>query len=106
MLVKDLCMGPKQIKLVQVNLVNGKHISLNMLKIISPNEVVLAESMCDFAEELWGCESLPDIAVRNWGNNTIKLDKGTCIGEVEEVDLVNQEDPVWDDPTGTVTVVL
>ena len=105
-LVKDLCMGPGQTKLVQVNLVNGKHISLNMLKIISPNEVVLAESMCDFAEELWGCESLPDIAVRNWGNNTIKLDKGTCIGEVEEVDLVNQEDPVWDDPTGTVTAVL
>lgn len=102
-LVKDLCLGPGQTKLVQVNC---KHISLNTLKIISPNEAVLAESMCDFAEELWGCEPLPDITVRNWGNNVIKLEKGTRIGEVEEVELVNQEDPVWDDPTGTVATIF
>ena len=52
------------------------------------------------------CEPLPAIAVGNWGNNIIKLEKGTRIGEVEEVDLVSQEDPVWDDPTGITATVF
>ena len=102
---KDLSLGPGQTRLVQVEVINGKNIKSNMLKIISPNEVVLAENMCDFTEELWGCEALPDIEVTNWGNNTITLDKGTRIGEVEEVTLVKQEDPVWSDFAGSAVVL-
>ena len=47
MLRKDLSLGPGQTLLVQVEMINGKNIKSNMLKIISTNEVVLAENMCD-----------------------------------------------------------
>lgn len=46
---------------------------------ISLNEEVLAEKMCNFAEELWG---LPDIAVTDWGDSTIEH-----VGSGEEADL-------------------
>ena len=100
---KDLSLGPGQTRLVQVEIINGKNIKSNMLKIISPNEVVLAENMCDFTKELWGCEALPDIEVTNWGDNTITLDKGT---RIEEVTLVKQEDPVWNDFAGSAAVLI
>ena len=64
-LPKDLCLGPGQTKLLRVDLVNSKDISPNMLKVITPNEGVLAKEMCDFAEEVWGCEPLPNITVSN-----------------------------------------
>ena len=57
-------------------------------------------------KSFWGCEPLPNITVSNWGNNTIKLEKGTRIGTVEEVDVVNQDDPLWGDHMGTLATVL
>ena len=67
-------------KLIRVDLVNSKDISPNMLKVITPNESVLAKEMCDFAEELWGCEPLPNIAVSDWGSNAVKLEKEQGLG--------------------------
>ena len=44
-LAKDLYLGPGQTKLAKVTLVSDKSICPNMLKVISPNESVLAESI-------------------------------------------------------------
>ena len=98
-------LAPGQTKLAKVNLVSGKNINLNGLKLISPKEGVLAERTCDFAEELWGCESLPDLPVTNWGDNTVELERGTMVGDVEDVALVLPDDPVWAGPPEAVANV-
>ena len=63
-LVKDLYLEPGQTKLTKVDLASDKTLSLSVLKLISPNEVILAENMCDFAEELWGSEPLTNVLLQ------------------------------------------
>ena len=49
-------------------------------------------------EELWIAESLPMLSVRNWGNYPVVIKEETEIGTIEEVFLVTQDDPVWNEP--------
>ena len=90
---KKLQLGPFQCKVANVRISKGTSVSMGMLKPHSN----LAEKQCDFAEQLWEERPTGGLAIRNWGGEPLTIESGTIIGNIEEVSVVGQDDPVWEE---------
>ena len=67
----------------------------NSLQIIVPNENIMCEAQCDFADGICGSQTLCRIPLVNWGTQPQVFKKGTVIGQLEEASLVEHGDPLW-----------
>jgi len=64
---------------------------------------VLAAHQCDILDGFWTGDSECYIPVTNWGT---RPERGSIMGNIEEVDLINADDRVWDkDPCPTVATI-
>ena len=52
---------------------------LNSLQIIAPNESTMCEAQCDFADGIYGSQTLYRIPLINWGTQPQVFKKGTWI---------------------------
>ena len=67
----------------------------NSLQIIVPDENIMSEAQCDFADGICGSQTLCRITLINWGTQPQVFKKGTVIGQLEEASLVEHGDPLW-----------
>jgi len=93
---KHMRIGPFQTKVVPVNVVGAPVSNLQTIGMITPSEVV-ANLQCDFTDEVWNSGTSGMLAITNWSGESLAIEQGTTMGNIEEVDLVSQDDPVWGD---------
>ena len=57
----------------------------------------LASQCCDFMEELWYGEKSLRVLITNWTTEPILIERDQVVGEIEEVSVVNRDDPIWEE---------
>ena len=67
------------------------------LSMIVPNENMITDEQCDFADGICNCEELSKVPTMNWGTQQQVFKKGTIVGYVEQASLVGHGDPIWKD---------
>ena len=67
----------------------------NNLQIIVPDENIMSEAQCEFADGICGSKTLCRIPLINWGTQPQVFKKGTVIGQLEEARLVEHGDSLW-----------
>ena len=67
----------------------------NSLQIIVPDDNIMSEAQCDFADGICGSQTLCRIPLINWGTQPQVFKRGTVIGQLEEASLVEHDDPLW-----------
>ena len=90
---KKLKLGPFQCKVANLRVSEGTSVSAGMLKPHSN----LKEKQCDFPKQLWEERPTGGLAIRNWGGEPHTIEPGTIIGKLEEVSVVDQDNPVWEE---------
>ena len=96
---------PQQTRLACVELsgMNDEDMN-NLVGMVSPDESVLAHDHCDFMERYLTGESI--ILLTNWGTEPVVFDKGTIVGSVDTVSVVDMDDDVWkEEPSGALAVM-
>ena len=58
------------------------------LSMVVPNENMIIDEQCDFADGLCNCEELSKVPIMNWGTQPQVLIKGTVVGHVEQASIV------------------
>ena len=58
------------------------------LSMIVPNENMIIDEQCDFADEICSCEELSKVPIMNWGTQPQVFKKGTIVGYIEQASLV------------------
>ena len=58
------------------------------LSMIVPNENMIIDEQCDFADEICNCEELSKVPIMNWGTQPQVFKKGTIVGYIEQASLV------------------
>jgi len=101
-----LRLGPQQTRVARVELSGTDEDMNSQVGVVTPDESVLASDHCDFMEGYWTGESMFNIPVTNWGAEPIVFSKGTVIGTVDTVTVVDMDDNLWkEESSGTVAVV-
>ena len=67
------------------------------LSMIVPNENMIIDEQCDFADGICNCEELSKVPIMNWGTLPQVFKKGTIVGNVEQASLVGHSDAIWKD---------
>ena len=106
-LSQTLRLGPQQTRVARVELsANDDEDVSSQVGVVTPDESVLASDCCDLMEGYWTGESDFNIPVTNWGVEPVVLTKGTVIGVIDTVSVVEMDDNVWKDESfGTVAIV-
>ena len=85
-------------KAVQLNMVDAPVSDLQTNGMITPSEIV-ASLQCDFTEEVWNSSTSGLLAITNLSRSgePLAIEQGTTMGSVEEMELVTQYVPAWND---------
>ena len=105
-LEKELHLGPQQSKLAKLKVVGDYQINQGHVYVVEPHEGLLAERMCDFAEELWVDKPSPTLTLKNQGNFPVVIEKDIVIGTIEEVFLITKDDSLWCEPVQLTEAVV
>ena len=96
LLDKHLRIRPFQTKMAPVNVVDVPEGDPQTIEMITSSEA-LANSQCDFTDEIWSSRTSGMLAITNWSGEPLAIEQGSTVGIVEEIDPVGLEDPVWSD---------
>ena len=67
---------------------------------------VLAAHQCDILDGFCTGDSECYVPMTNWGTRPVQLEKGSVVGNIEEVDLIASHDSLWDeDPFPTIATI-
>ena len=83
-LEKELHLGAQQSKLAKTRMLGDHQTVQGQVGIITPQQGMLVERMCDFTEELWVDELSLTSLLTNWGNCPVVIEKDTVVGVIEE----------------------
>ena len=59
--------------------------------VLSPTDDLMKERLCDFPDELWNGKKAFSLPLTNWTQEPVVLEKGTVVGRLEEVSLVEEQ---------------
>ena len=97
-LEQNLHLGPQQTRVARVKVSGDKISSQNSeIGVVSPSESALSNKAWNFVEGYWTGEQEFNIPITNWGMESIVLEKGSTVGQIDTVSLVEHEDPVWEE---------
>ena len=93
--------GPQQTCSVKVKVSNDEPTeSVGIIK------NVLAAHQCDILDGFWTGDSECYVPMTNWETRPVQLEKGSVVGNIEEVDLIASHDSLWDeDPFPSVATI-
>ena len=89
-----LCLQKTKVASVQVKRVQPHNTS--EVGLLNPHSK-LASQCCDFIEELWYGEESLKALITNWTTDLILIEKDQVVGEIEEVSVLNRDDPIWEE---------
>ena len=69
----------------------------NCVPIIVPDEKIILNEQCDFADGICNCQGLSKVLLMNWGMQPQVLRKGTIVGHMEQAKIVCHDIRVWGD---------
>ena len=69
----------------------------NYLPMIVPDRNMIGNEQCDFAHGICNCQELSKVPLMNWGTQPQVFRKGTVVGHLEPVNIMNRDDPIWKD---------
>ena len=65
--------------------------------IVVPDEKMILNEQCDFADGICNCQGLSKVLLMNWGMQSQVLRKGTVVGHMERAKIVGHDDRIWGD---------
>ena len=92
LLASNLYLGPQQTKVASVQVKGVQPQNTSQVGLLSPHSK-LASQCCDFIEELWYGEESLKVLITNWITEPILIERDQVVGEIEEVSVVNRDDP-------------
>ena len=95
-LASNLYLGPQQTKVASVHVKGVQPQNTSQVGLLSPHSK-LASQCCDFIEELWYGEESLKVLITNWTTEPILIERDQVVGEIEEVSVVNRDDPIWEE---------
>ena len=69
----------------------------NYLPIVVPNENMIMNEQCDFADGICNDQEFSKVSLMNWGTQPQVFRKGTVIGHLEQASIATYNDPIWKD---------
>ena len=96
LLASNLYLGPQQTKVASVQVKGVQPQNTSQVGLLSPHSK-LASQCCDFIEELWYGEESLKVLITNWTTEPILIERDQVVGEIEEVSVVNRDDPIWEE---------
>ena len=65
--------------------------------IVVPDEKMILNEQCDFADGICNCQGLSKVSLMNWGTQPQVFRKGTVVGHIEQAKIVGHDDQIWRD---------
>ena len=65
--------------------------------IVVPDEKMILNEQCDFANGICNCQGLSKVLLMNWGMQPQVFRKGTIVGHMEQAKIVGHDDQIWGD---------
>ena len=65
--------------------------------IVVPDEKMILNEQCDFADGICNCQGLSKVSPMNWGTQPQVFRKGTVVGHIEQAKIVGHNDQIWRD---------
>ena len=96
LLASNLYLGLQQTKVASVQVKGVQPQNTSQVGLLRPHNK-LASQCCDFMEELWYGEESLKVLITNWTTEPILIERDQVVGEIEEVSVVNRDDPVWEE---------
>ena len=69
----------------------------NCVPIVVPDENMILNEQCDFADGICNCQGLSKVLLMNWGMQLQVFRKGTIVGHIEQAKIVGHDDQIWGD---------
>jgi len=69
----------------------------NCLPIVVPDENMIMNEQCDFADGICNGQEFSKVPLMNWGTQPQVFRKGTVIGHLEQASIATYDDPIWKD---------
>ena len=69
----------------------------NGVPIVVPDEKIILNEQCDFADGICNCQGLSKVLLMYWGMQPQVLRKGTIVGYMEQAKIVGHDDQIWGD---------
>ena len=84
----------------QINLLQSflqSSLDSNCAPIVVPDEKMILNEQCDFADGICNCQGLSKVLIMNWGMQPQVFRKGTIVGYMEQAKIVGHDDHIWGD---------
>ena len=65
--------------------------------IVVPDEKMILNEQCDFADGVCNCQGLSKVSLMNWETQPQVFRKGTVVGHIEQAKIVGHDDQIWRD---------